>query len=179
MTKDEGYGLRTFTDTNGREWSILLTGPVFEEIEEKIGIDISDETGHGLLMALKAKPYNLGRILWIALAKQLKEKGVTPEHFGEALASGEVTQEAVRALKAALVFFTQPKARESLTAALQTQEELDHDAHGVVTSKIRDPATRAALLKAVEDRMTKTLNQITNQTTTSPPSANDSPDTAE
>jgi hypothetical protein len=33
MTKDEGYGLRTFTDTNSREWSILLTGPVFEESE--------------------------------------------------------------------------------------------------------------------------------------------------
>ena len=175
----EDYGSRTFTDANKREWSILLTGPVFEEIEDKIGIDISDETGHGLLMALKAKPYNLGRILWIALSKQLADKGVSPEQFGETLASGEVTQDAVRALKAALVFFTPPKARESLTAALQTQDELDQDAHGVVTSKIRNPATKAALLKAVEDRMTEALNRITNPTNISPPSASGLPDTAE
>ena len=176
----EDYGKRTFTDTRDREWSILLTGPVLESIEEKIGIDISDETGHGLLLALKAKPGNLGRIIWIVCEKQFVDKKVEPEEMGELLGSGEVIQDAVRALKAALVFFTPPKARGSLTAALQTQDELDSDAHRLVRDKIKDPATKAALLRAVEERLAATFHdQITNPTSTSPPSVSDLPDTAE
>ena len=165
---------RTFKDLNGREWTILFTGPVFEAVEKALGIDISKEDGSGLMEAC-AKGWQVVRICWIACEQQAVKAGVSAEQFGEAMASGDVIQQAQNALQDALVFFTRPKLRPALSQIFRSREELTDAAVEETLAQYNGEQAKAMVKEAVKAGMLEAMAKISSTIRRSGSSANDLP----
>jgi hypothetical protein len=115
--------MSVFKDTNSREWRIRLTGPKLQKVREATEITLATPSGQGALAAV-ANGEILTRVLWLLCGDQ-KDEGakLTPEQFGEAVASGEVFEAARVALHDAIVDFTPPSQREMLQAVLTAEQK--------------------------------------------------------
>lgn len=175
---------RTFKDLNGKTWGpILFTGPLFEQIEAKLGIDISAEDGSGLLKAA-AKGWNVVRICFICCADQIMQayggnEEVAAKTFGEAMASGDVIQEATEALRDALVFFTRPRMKAALTQVFRSQDEVTEAAVEETLAQYDGETVKAAVKDAVKAGMMDAMAKISTTIRRSGSSANDLPATSE
>lgn len=175
---------RTFKDLNGKIWGpILFTGPLFEQIENKLGIDISAEDGSGLLKSA-AKGWNVVRICFICCERQIMEAySCSAEEaatkFGEAMASGEVIQEATEALREALVFFTRPRMKAALTQVFRSQDEVTEAAVEETLAQYDGATVKAAVKDAVKAGMMDAMAKISTTIRQSGSSANVSPVTSE
>lgn len=123
-----------FKDTTGREWRIRLTGPRLQKVREATSIALATPSGEGALKAI-ADGEILTRVLWL-LCEGQGEPVLTPEQFGEAVASGEVFEAARIALKEAIVDFTPPSQREMLQAVLETEQKEQAALTSVVMEKL-------------------------------------------
>ena len=128
--------MSVFKDVNGREWRIRLTGPKLAKVRESTGINIATPSGEGACAAT-ADGEILTRVLWLLCGDQKSEGGkVTPDQFGEAVASGEVFEAAREALKVAIVDFTPPSQRPMLLKVLETEQMEQETRTEVVMEKL-------------------------------------------
>ncbi len=115
--------MSVFKDVNDREWRIRLTGPKLQKVREATGILLATPSGEGALAAT-ADGEILTRVLWLLCGDQDTEGGkLTPEQFGEAVASGEVFEAARIALQEAIVDFTPPSQRAMLEKVLEAERK--------------------------------------------------------
>ncbi len=115
--------MSVFKDVNGREWRIRLTGPLLTKVREATEINIAAPSGEGAVAAT-ADGEILTRVLWLLCGDQETEGGkVTPDQFGEAVASGDVFEAARVALHEAIVDFTPPYQRPMLLKVLETEQK--------------------------------------------------------
>ncbi len=112
-----------FKDVNGRQYRIRLTGPKLQKVREATKITLANASGEGAVAAT-ANGEILTRVLWLLCGDQETE-GVklTPEQFGEAVASGEVFEAARVALQEAIVDFTPPSQRPMLLKVLEAEQK--------------------------------------------------------
>ena len=128
--------MSVFKDVNGREWRIRITGPLLTKVREATEINIAAPTGEGAVAAT-ADGEILTRVLWLLCGDQESEGGkVTPDQFGEAVASGEVFEAAREALKEAVVDFTPPSQRPMLTKVLEAEQKEQAARAEVVMEKL-------------------------------------------
>jgi hypothetical protein len=128
--------MSVFKDTNSREWRIRLTGPKLAKVREVTGISIATASGEGACAAT-ADGEILTRVLWLLCGDQETEGGkVTPEQFGESVASGEVFEAASDALKEAIVDFTPPPQRPMLLKVLEAEQKEQAARTEVVIEKL-------------------------------------------
>ena len=128
--------MSVFKDVNGREWRLRITGPKLAKVRESTGLQIATPSGEGTVAAT-ADGEILTRVLWLLCGDQETEGGkVTPDQFGEAVASGEVFEAAREALKEAVVDFTPPSQRPMLTKVLESERKEQSARAEVVMEKL-------------------------------------------
>ena len=146
-----------FKDTNGREWRIRLTGPAIGKVREATSITLADPSGRGAVAAC-ADGEILTRVLWLLCGDQ--EPKLTPEQFGEAVASGEVFDAAREALQAAIVDFTPPSQRPMLLKVLETEKAEQAARAEVVMEKISGDVLQDQVLQAFRVGLDKELERV-------------------
>lgn len=134
-----------FKDTNSREWRIRLTGPAIAKVREATGITLADPSGQGAVAAC-ADGEILTRVLWLLCGDH--EPKLTPEQFGEAVASGEVFEAAREAMQAAIVDFTPPSQRPMLLKVLETEKAETAARTEVVMEKLNGDELHDQVLQA-------------------------------
>ena len=164
-----------FTDINGRDWNIKLDGPLVDKIHEKLKLDISAEDGTGLIRCCQSGPM-IVRACYLLCEEQLG--GMSPEAFGKAMASGDVIEAAEKAIREAVVFFTRPNRRETLTSVLQAQDKVTTKTMEALRAQVEDQATQDMILDATKAKMLDVIGGIVQRLRASPSSANASPATS-
>lgn len=101
----------TFSDVQGRSWSIAITVATLKRVRALAGIDLMEALSGTLLDRLVSDPVLLGDVLYACVKPQADERQVTDDDFGRALA-GDVIDAATSALLEAFVaFFPNPRRR--------------------------------------------------------------------
>lgn len=75
--------MRSFRDRMGNAWDLDLNVGVLLRIKSELGFNLLDKPE-----TMPDDIENLVNILWVCVAPQLREKGITPEQFGESLDGG-------------------------------------------------------------------------------------------
>ena len=149
-----------FKDVNGREWRIRLTGPKLQKVREATGISLATPSGDGAVMAT-ADGEILTRVLWLLCGDQDSEGGkVTPEQFGEAVASGEVFEAARTALHEAIVDFTPPSQRSMLQAVLEAEQKEQAARAAVVMEKLNGDELHDQVCQSFRVGLDRQLKEI-------------------
>ena len=152
--------MSVFKDVNGREWRIRLTGPKIAKIREATGITLATPSGEGAVAAT-ADGEILTRVLWLLCGDQESEGvKVTPDQFGEAVASGEVFEAAREALKVAIVDFTPPSQRPMLTKVLEAEQKEQSARAEVVMEKLNGDALHDRVCHAFRVGLDRQLETI-------------------
>lgn len=149
-----------FTDTNGREWRVRLTGPALSKVREATDIRLADPSGQGAVLAT-ADGEILTRVLWLLCSDQ--EPRLTPDAFAEAVASGEVFERARKAIHEAVADFTPPSQRKALQRALETEVEVQTAAQQMAIERLSGDGLRDQLIDALRAGMDSNIATILTQ----------------
>lgn len=109
--------MRTFKDSEGREWAIAINVATARRVKDLAGVDLLSASDGKLLHELADDPMLLANVLWAIVQPQAQSRNVSDEQFGEAL-SGESIDKATTALLQELVDFFPAHRRGPMQAAL-------------------------------------------------------------
>lgn len=160
-----------FKDANSREWQVKLDAPKISEVRKECGIDLAALDGN-TFDRLNNDPVVLVNVLWVLVRGQ--NSGTTDVQFGESLV-GDPIDSATEALLSAITDFFPSRKRSLLRSLTDKQTAVSQKAMELAMAKINDPALEANLLAAMEERLTKDLENLL----TGLRNATDSPATAE
>lgn len=146
-----------FVDVNGKKYSLVLDGPLVEKIHLALNLDISSEDGTGLIRCCQSGAL-IVRACYILCEEQLG--GMSPEAFGKAMASGDVIERAEKAMQEAVVFFTRPRRRATLTSVLQAQDRVTERTMEAIRLQVADQGTQDMILDATKAKMTDMIGEI-------------------
>lgn len=121
----------TFKDAKGREWTLAITIGDRDDVLRVCDLDlygILDNNAQALLRLFGNLPA-LGKVLFVLLADQAKQKQVDAEDFAKGL-SGPVLAAAKITFKAALIDFFQsePEKAEAIGQILTAQDQVTAEA---------------------------------------------------
>lgn len=155
-----------FEDVDKRKWRIRLTGPMLEKVRDATKINLATPSGEGALEAT-ADGEILTRVLLLLCGDQEPDgKKLTPEQFGEAVASGDVFEAAQKALHEAILDFTLPSRREMLQTVLETAEKEQAARAEIVKAKLNGDELHDRALKsfrvALDNRFEQLLTRLEN-----------------
>lgn len=117
--------MRSFTDTQGREWNLSITVRTVKDVREATGILITElyDDGSALLAKLSRDVVLLVDILWVVCRKQADAIGITDEEFGESLGGDALGNAAEAFARAMTDFFSSPEQRKALHLMLDKMFE--------------------------------------------------------
>jgi len=106
--------MQTFTDNQGKSWSIEITVATVKELKRDLEVDLMTiaEQGDDLLGKLASDPVLLVDALWVVCRDQAEADGIGDEAFAGRL-GGDSLDEAIMALMEAIADFF-PKARRQM-----------------------------------------------------------------
>lgn len=116
--------MRTFTDTEGRQWTIRGTLGAFERIKQMTEVDMLDLPTTQECLRQIADPFTLGKVLYAACHDQCDARGVSPEQFADSF-TADTLHEATDALLEEVVFFCRKDVRPALTMMLNKARKAD------------------------------------------------------
>ena len=96
--------MKTFTDSQGRTWSVVINVSAIKRVRELLGVDLLDVANGELLSRLADDPCVLVDVLFVLCKPEADAKGVTDEDFGRGMV-GVVLDEASAALMKELLDF--------------------------------------------------------------------------
>jgi len=135
--------MQTFTDTQGRVWSVAITVDAVKRVRALTGTDLLAVAGGDLLERLSTDPILLADVLYACVKPEADAKQVSDIDFGRALA-GDVIGAATTALLQDIIdFFPAPK-RALLAKALGKLGEVQTAA--LEAASIRLEAVNAAAI---------------------------------
>ena len=106
--------MATFTDDRGRTWIVTLNLRTAKTVKQKNDFDFLGDGKEHPILRLAGDMALLGDVLWTLCEQQARERGITEQDFGEAIA-GDSLDAAVNALAEAYSDFSpNPKRRETL-----------------------------------------------------------------
>jgi hypothetical protein len=127
--------MKTFTDTQGRVWTIAVTVDAIKRVRALTGTDLLAVAGGDLLERLSTDPVLLADVLYAVVQPEADAKQVTDADFGRALA-GDVIGTATAALLGDIVdFFPAPK-RALLAKALGKLTEVQTLALAAASARV-------------------------------------------
>lgn len=141
----------TFTDTQGRAWTIDVTVTALRRVNALVGVDLAQAfTKPAVLGELIDNPVALADVLYALCQPQAKERGVSDEQFGEGLA-GDVINAATWALLEGLRSFQRsPAAREAIGRLMTAMKRQEQAREQRVREALTDEAIETAMSKAME-----------------------------
>ncbi len=125
--------MHTFTDTQGRAWSVAITVDTIRRVRALTGTDLMGVLGGDLIERLSGDPVLLADVLYAVVKPEAEARGVDDADFGRALAGDAVAAATTALLEGLVGFFPSPRARllrqalakldDWQTAALSAAEE--------------------------------------------------------
>jgi len=101
--------VRTFKDTEAREWTVKITVSTVKRVRDLIGVDLMDTVKAELIQEMHRDPVLLASVIFAVCKPQADERGLTVEQFDDAM-GGDVVQDASNAFFEALIdFFPAPR----------------------------------------------------------------------
>jgi hypothetical protein len=160
--------MATFTDAEGRDWTITIDAPTILAIREDCDPQflLHDDGEQNTYTRLVADPVLLCRVVFLLCAKERKERAITEADF-YASVIGDAIDGAVEAVLAAIVNFTPRRRRAILEAVAAKSNTLQDMATARALTKLADPA----VAKAAEDMIERELAAAMASFTTRPPNA--------
>ena len=126
--------MQTFTDSQGRPWSLVITISTVRRVRELVGVDLMQIAGGELLNRL-SDPVTLVDVLWAVCKPQADVKGINSEAFGEAML-GDAIEAATNALLAELVSFFPSQTRIMLQRILDAAKKQQALSVALVTARL-------------------------------------------
>jgi hypothetical protein len=167
--------MHAFRDAAGRQWTITLNHTAYMKVYATQGIDLADISyGTAEPESLKklANPWHIGQVLWILLEAQATAAGVTYESLCDAI-SGEVWQQAFRAIYDEMLFFCRPEMRLVLRALMDRADRMASDpaTETMIREKIDEafPTPTASSASWPESSESTPANGPSEPSTTPPP----------
>jgi hypothetical protein len=118
--------MASFTDAEGRTWSLDLDLTTADEVKREKGIDLIDPEAMSATFVKLASGSTrlLVEVLWMLVHPQADKAGVSPEEFGRAL-KAQAIRDAYAALKDAIAdFFLNPDAGAAMRRTWQAAEKV-------------------------------------------------------
>lgn len=145
--------MKSFTDTEGRIWSIRGSLGAFERVRTLTGVDMLDlPTTQNCLKEIN-DVFTLGRVLYAMCQDQVEARGITPEQFADGF-NADTLHEASNALLDEVVFFCRKDLRPALQMALEKARQAD--AKVVETMQSRVKFMEKEMDAAIESLLTST-----------------------
>ena len=119
--------MKTFTDRQGRSWTIEINYTTLRRVRAITGIDLTRivDPKSNVMEQLTGDPFVLFDCLVAILQPQLDERELTPEQFGEALDEESGDKASMALIEAIIDFFPEGKRmllRRALTKVLTAAE---------------------------------------------------------
>ena len=141
--------MQTFTDTQGRVWTLHITVDTIKRVRALTGTDLLAVAGGDLLERLSTDPILLADVIYACMQPEADAKQVSDVDFGRALA-GDVIGAATTALLQDIVdFFPAPK-RALLAKALGKLGEVQTAALAAASARL-EAVDAAAVAREVLD----------------------------
>lgn len=144
--------MKTFKDTEGREWPVAINVAAIRRVKDLLGVDLLDLTDDrfAAISTLIGKPVELVNVIYVLCKPKADERNITDEQFGEAMAGDAIQHAADAFLDEYANFFPDPRMRAGLKKLMDASRKvqghlLDHAES--VLEKI-DPAKEAKELIA-------------------------------
>ncbi len=103
--------MHTFSDTQGRAWSVAVTVDTIRRVRTLTGTDLMGVLGGDLIERLSGDPVLLADVLYAVVKPEADVRGVDDADFGRALAGDAVAAATAALLEGLVGFFPAPKAR--------------------------------------------------------------------
>lgn len=152
--------MASFKDMGGNRWSVDFTGLHLRRVKSALGINIMDIAADdfSLLNKITTDICLMGEILWIVVADQAKDEGISEEDFYKSLL-GDVIIDAQEALLESIAdFFPNPSQRLGLKKILAKAKLVTTKAEEIANQKMTealDSLDPDAMAKQLIDSSTK------------------------
>ena len=154
--------MKTFKDTQDREWRIALTVGAVKRINSDLDIDLADITNEAV-MAKLMEPMILFEVIWrlVSMTDQAHAEyaEVTDEQFACSM-GGDSIDGAVLAFREAWVDFFPKGRREALKTLLAKQAEVEAKAIEVFEDRMKDPKTMKLAETAIRNGIDGALQKL-------------------
>lgn len=130
--------MKTFKDNTGREWSVPVTVGTVKLVRDKLQLDILDIENGTVFKKLVSDPILLCDVIFVLCGEQAKERGVSDEEFGRAMAGDAIEQATDAFLEALADFFPNPK-RQALKKANARLRGLETKAVKLAMERLDSP----------------------------------------
>lgn len=145
--------MRTFTDTEGRQWDVRIDVNAIRDVRAALDVNLlalMDEEA-ALLQRLTVDPVLLVDVLFVVCRRQADERAVTDEAFGRAMAGDAILHAADALVRGIVDFFPDARRRATLGKVLDKGTALAE----ILLQRME---AQAATLDAVDlDRLAMTL----------------------
>lgn len=159
--------MKSFTDTEGRIWSIRGSLGAFERVKTLTGVDMLDlPTTQNCLKEIN-DVFKLGRVLYAMCQEQAESRGLTPEQFADGF-NADTLHDASNALLDEVVFFCRKDLRPALQMALAKAREADAKVVETMQSRVK-------FIETQMDAAIETLLTSTSSATSLPGSSGSTP----
>lgn len=140
--------MKTFTDTQGRAWSVTINVDAVRRVRSLLNINLLDVVEGPLLERLITDPVLLCDILFALCQPEAQSKNVSDEDFGRAL-GGDVLDGATTALLEELVDFFPSAKRAVFRKALDKLKKLEGLAIETATKRLESDELERKMLAAL------------------------------
>ena len=130
--------MHTFSDTQGRPWTITLNVDAIRRVRSVLNINLLEAIEGKLLERLITDPVLLCDILFVVIQPEAIAKGISDEDFGRSL-GGDVLDVATTALLEELVDFFPSAKRTVFRKALAKLKQLETLAIETATQRLESP----------------------------------------
>jgi hypothetical protein len=133
--------MQTFTDTQGRVWTIAVTVDTIKRVRALTGTDLLAVAGGDLLERLSIDPILLADVLYAVVKPEADTQQITDMDFGRALAGDVIGAATTALLNEVVAFFPTPR-RALLSQALGKLAEVQAAMLARATAQVAalDPA---------------------------------------
>jgi len=168
--------MRSFKDTEGRQWVVRVSVDTLKRVKALLGVDLTEAATGDLMGRLADDPVLLADVLYAVCQPEAEGRDISDEAFGRAL-GGDAIDEAADALIGALVDFFPKRRRALLEKAKQKLDGLNDVTVGLALERLDDPALEQRLREKVGREMDEAMDEAMSgkPSTASPASPASSP----
>lgn len=141
--------MKTFKDTEGREWQIAINVSVIKRVRDLAGIDLLAVFQGEVIDRLISDPILLCDVIYAVCQWQADQRKITDEDFGRAMA-GDAIEHATAALLDELVSFSpSPRDRANLGRVLEASRKAMDRARDLVEAELANGALERVVDQAL------------------------------
>ena len=141
--------MRTFKDSEGREWLVSVTVDAVKRVRGTLDVDLLEAASGDVFMRLASDPILLCDVLYVVCKPQADERQISDENFGRSL-NGDVIERATDALLEDLIDFFPQGRRKVMRRLKERSTELTDKAMEKILQRADDPVMEELMEAEIE-----------------------------